>query len=42
MTEEQGTVCVGCWKVIPEDEDVLYIDEEPYCVECYEYQELSE
>ena len=38
MNEDEplGTVCQGCWKVIPEDEDVLLIDDEPYCAECYE------
>lgn len=38
MTEEDaiGTVCQGCWRIIPENENVYTDDSgEPYCEECY-------
>ena len=36
-SERLGTVCVGCWKDIENDEEIFYDSEDqPLCEDCYE------
>jgi len=30
------TVCIACWRIIPDGEDIYFDDGEPYCSDCYE------